>query len=540
MSSSDSVPEANPTADPSELGEQAVEEPPAPVAKKKAARKKKSAETKPPASHSVSSDETPALPRDPSEGSSPSVPERTEGPQAEAQETEERPQPRPPKRSRRYREQQADEEEPPSDHQADSPESGPESPAVEDETRPGGGRSKRKRRPGRGRNRDEEGFDEPPKKKPLGPPQPCSGLLELSPKGFGFLRVPDREYRQSTDDVFVTPELVRTHLLRNAQFLEGIAQEGHRGPQMTEISRVNGRPPEDYLHLPLFEELTAINPKERIRLETESKRYTTRVIDMMTPIGKGQRGLIVAPPRTGKTTILKHIAEAIRQEHEDIHLIVLLVDERPEEVTDFARSLPGVELMASSNDSDPRNHTRIAEMTIERAKRLVEAGEDVIILLDSITRLARSFNNQTRGKGRTMSGGIDARALEIPRRLFAAARNLREGGSLTIVATALVETGSRMDDLVFQEFKGTGNMEVVLDRRMAEMFIYPAINIYKSGTRREELLLPAHQLEKTYFIRRGLSGHRPEDAMERMLSLMQKFHSNAQLLMEIKAPRVEA
>ena len=255
---------------------------------------------------------------------------------------------------------------------------------------------------------------------------------------------------------------------------------------------------------------------------------------MFTPIGRGQRGLIVAPPRTGKTTFLHDIAEAIATNYEDVHLMLLLVDERPEEVTELSRALPNAEILASSNDNDVWAHLRIAEFAIQRAKRLVEEGRDVFILLDSITRLARAYNNSMRGKGRTMSGGVDARALEMPRRLFAAARNTREAGSLTIVGTALIETNSKADELIFQEFKGTGNLEIVLERKMAEQYVYPAVNIFKSGTRREELLLPPHQLKKIHLIRRGLAGHKPIEAMERLLHFLRKFPTNAQMLIEIK------
>ena len=294
-----------------------------------------------------------------------------------------------------------------------------------------------------------------------------------------------------------------------------------------------------YRDLPYFEELTAINPDKRLTLETTSERNTTRVIDLMTPVGRGQRGLIVAPPRTGKTTLLQHMAEAIIENYEDpMHLMILLVDERPEEVTDFQRTIPQAEIFASSNDSDVKNHTRIAQLAIERAKRLVEAGEHVFLLMDSITRLARAYNNATKGKGRTMSGGIDVKALEMPRKLFAAARNTREAGSLTIIATALIQTNSKMDELIYQEFKGTGNMELVLDRALAQNYVYPAVDIAASGTRREELILPAHMLEKIHIIRRGLSGHKPIEAMERLLSFLDRFPNNAQMLMEIKAPSV--
>jgi transcription termination factor Rho len=318
-------------------------------------------------------------------------------------------------------------------------------------------------------------------------------------------------------------------------------QAGPRGPQLTELLEINGKNPEAYHNLPYFEELTAINPNKRLALETKPDRLTTRLIDMLTPIGRGQRGLIVAPPRTGKTTFLHHIAEGILENYEDqTHLMVMLIDERPEEVTDFQRSFPQADLFASSNDADVKNHIRIAQLAIERAKRLVEAGEHVFILLDSITRLARAFNNGIGGgkKRGTQTGGIAVGALEIPRKLFAAARNTREGGSLTIIATALIQTNFKMDDAIFQEFKGTGNMELVLDRQLAQNYIYPAVDIHRSGTRREELLLPNHMLEKIYVIRRGLSGYKPADAMEWLIKCMQRYPGNAQMLMDIKTSAV--
>lgn len=368
-----------------------------------------------------------------------------------------------------------------------------------------------------------------------GPPAPCDGILELSQKGFGFLRRKELNFRQTTKDVFVLPDTVRHFGLREGMHLEGEACNGPRGPQLTDLFKVNGRPPGSQKGLAFFEELTAINPNKRYVLETKPDRFTTRVIDMLTPVGRGQRGLIVSPPRTGKTTLLHHIAEAISENYEDVHLMMLLVDERPEEVTELTRALPKAEILASSNDNDVWSHIRIAEFGIQRAKRLVEEGRDVFILLDSITRLARAYNNSMRGKGRTMSGGVDARALEMPRRLFAAARNTREAGSLTIIGTALIETNSKADELIFQEFKGTGNMELVLDRKLSEQYVYPAVNLFKSGTRREELLLPAHQLKKIHLIRRGLAGHKPIEAMERLLHFLRMFPSNAQMLIEIKA-----
>jgi len=374
---------------------------------------------------------------------------------------------------------------------------------------------------------------------PLGPPEDCAGLLELTPgKGFGFLRPRERNFAPLPTDPFVTPEMVRQLGLRDGLWIEAVMRRGGRGPQVIEIKSVNGRAPDAYRFLPLFEELTAINPNKRYILETEARRYTTRLIDFIAPIGRGQRGLIVAPPRAGKTTILQHIAEAVKQNYPDIKLMIVLIDERPEEVTEISRAVTGAEIMASNNDRDPRDHIRIAALAMERARRLVEAGDHVFMVLDSITRLARAFNNAIRGHGGgkgSLSGGVDARALEGARRMFASARNTREAGSLTIIGTALIETNSRADELIFQEFKGTGNMELMLDRKIAQQYIYPAVDIFKSGTRREELLLPPHQMEKVHVIRRGLAGHKPVEAMERLLHFMERFNNNAQLLVEIKS-----
>ncbi|MCP5536738.1 MAG: transcription termination factor Rho [Akkermansiaceae bacterium] len=375
-----------------------------------------------------------------------------------------------------------------------------------------------------------------------GDPVAVNGMLEIAPKGFGFLRVPEKNFIQCKKDVFVPPDFIRKNGLRAGVWIHGTCQDGPRGPQLTKIKTVNDLEPKDAFKLPHFEELKAINPTRRIAFETTPERFTTRVLDIISPVGRGQRGLIVSPPRSGKTTLLLHMAEAIAEKYdESIHLIVLLVDERPEEVTEFRRCLPGVEIYASSNDDGARSHARISEMCIERCKRLVEGGKDVLVLMDSITRLARAYNNAGGGnknggnKGRGyQSGGIVAGALEMPRRLFAAARNTRNAGSLTILATALIQTNSRADEAIFQEFKGTGNMELVLDRRIAEQYIYPAVDIFKSGTRREELIMAEHLLHKINLIRRGLAGHRPEEAMERLIFFLKKFPNNAQMLMEIK------
>jgi transcription termination factor Rho len=359
------------------------------------------------------------------------------------------------------------------------------------------------------------------------------GIVEISGKGFGFVRDANKGFSQNPSDIFVTPEIARSFNLRDGQWVKGQTRRGNRGAQLYRLLEVNGEDPEKSRDQPAFDELTVVSPLERFNLETVPDRHTTRIIDLFTPIGKGQRGLIVAPPRTGKTTLLQHIADAVVKNHPETNLIILLVDERPEEVTDIRRTVPSAEIMASSNDMDVKSHTRIAQLAIERAKRLCEAGKDVFILLDSITRVGRAFNNAMAGGGRTMSGGVDARALEIPRRIFAAARNTEEAGSLTIVATALIETGSRMDDLIFQEFKGTGNMELVLDRKISDQRIYPAIDIFLSGTRREELLIPADDLHKIGVIRRGLSGYKPIEAIERLLFFMKKFPTNAEMLRNI-------
>ena len=369
-------------------------------------------------------------------------------------------------------------------------------------------------------------FEQPPREDEIGD---AEGIVEVSGKGFGFLRDPKRTFAQHPNDVFVTPELCRAYNLRDGQWVKGLTRRGNRGAQLFKITEINGDDPDKSLRLPAFDELTVVSPDKFIRLETVPERFTTRVIDLMCPIGKGQRGLIVAPPRTGKTTLLQHIGDAVVKNHPGIKLLILLVDERPEEVTEIKRTVPTAEIMASSNDSDIKSHTRIAQLAIERAKRLVESGKDVFMLLDSITRVGRAFNNAM-GGGRTMSGGLDSRALEIPRKIFAAARNTEEAGSLTIIATALIETNSRMDEVIFQEFKGTGNMELVLDRKVADMRIYPAVDIFQSGTRREELLLPEADLHKINVIRRGLAGHKPVEAIERLLFFVKKFPTNAQML----------
>lgn len=424
-----------------------------------------------------------------------------------------------------------------------------------DRSRRGGNRNHRGRRPFRNNRQDDRGgpapggrsnqepsaeeFSAPPADgAPVQdgpPPEPtfADGVVELSDKGFGFLREARRSYAATQNDIFITPDVIRQHNLRDGVLIKGETRRGPRGLQLFRATEIEGDLPEKYVNIPLFEELTTISPNKRIRLETVPERFTTRVIDLMTPVGKGQRGLIVAPPRTGKTTLLQHIASAVVKNHSEMKLIILLVDERPEEVTEIRRTIPEAELYASSNDSDLRSHTRIAQIAIDRAKRLVEQGKDVFVLMDSLTRIGRAFNNAMGGGGRTMSGGMDSRAMEIPRKLFAAARNTEEAGSLTIMATALIETNSRMDDLIFQEFKGTGNMEIVLDRKISDQRIYPAIDIFLSGTRREELILPPEDLHKINIIRRGLAGHKPIEAIERLLFFIRRYPTNAELLKNI-------
>ena len=374
----------------------------------------------------------------------------------------------------------------------------------------------------------------PPAPRPGPPELVAKGVLEVGEKGFGFLRNPARSYQVSPNDIYVSPDVIRRHRLRAGLEIEGRAAPPRKGsPQLIEIKTINGQPLEKYTSLKKFDDLTSINPTERYVLETVPDRYTTRVMDIVAPIGKGTRGLIVAAPRTGKTTLLHHIADAILTNHPDAHTIVLLVDERPEETTDFRRSIKGGEVIASTNDQPLEDHVRTAKMAIERAKRLVEFGRDVFIVLDSITRLARAFNNFMGSTGRTMTGGLDARAMEQPRRIFASARKAEEGGSLTIIATALVDTGSRMDELIFQEFKGTGNSELVLDRKIAEQRYWPAVDINMSGTRREELLLSPNELEGVTRLRRALSGAPPLEAIQKLLNGLSKLKTNKEFLKAI-------
>jgi transcription termination factor Rho len=385
---------------------------------------------------------------------------------------------------------------------------------------------------------EKQAATELPREQPKEPQKPADsrvrGVLEVGEKGFGFLRNPAKSFQISPNDIYVSPDVIRRYRLRAGLEIEGRAVPPRKGsPQLAEIFTINGQPTEKYASLKKFDDLTSINPNERFVLETVPDRCTTRVIDIVAPIGKGTRGLIVAAPRTGKTTLLHHIADAVLTNHPDVHVMVLLADERPEETTDFRRSIKGGEVIASTNDQTIEDHVRTARIAIERAKRLVEFGRDVFIVLDSITRLARAFNNYIGSTGRTMTGGLDARAMEQPRRIFASARKAEEGGSLTIIATALVETGSRMDELIFQEFKGTGNSELVLDRKIAEQRYWPAVDINMSGTRREELLLSAKDLEAIARLRRALSGVEPVESIQRLLTGLSKFKTNKEFLAQI-------
>jgi transcription termination factor Rho len=353
------------------------------------------------------------------------------------------------------------------------------------------------------------------------------GVLEVLPDGFGFLRSPETSYLANTDDIYVSPSQIRRFNLHTGDKIEGeirTPKDGERYSAMTKLDLINGEPPEASKNKILFENLTPLHPDKPLILEREIKaeeNITSRVIDIVAPVGKGQRGLLVAPPKSGKTVMLQHIAHAISSNHPDVVLFVLLIDERPEEVTEMSRTVRG-EVVASTFDEPASRHVQVAEMVIERAKRLVEHKKDVVILLDSITRLARAYNTVQPASGKVLTGGVDANALQKPKRFFGAARNIEEGGSLTILATALVETGSRMDDVIYEEFKGTGNLEIHLDRKMAEKRQYPAINVNRSGTRREELLMPHDILQKVWVLRKLLY---PMDDMEAMEFLLDKIRA---------------
>jgi transcription termination factor Rho len=358
------------------------------------------------------------------------------------------------------------------------------------------------------------------------------GVLEVLPDGFGFLRAPDYNYLAGPDDIYVSPSQIRKFDLHTGDTVAGqirSPKDGERYFALIKVEAINFEPPNRGRERVFFENLTPLYPQEHIRLEADPENLSTRVMDMMTPLGKGQRGLIVAPPRTGKTMLMQSIANAITVNHPEVYLIVLLIDERPEEVTDMQRSVRG-EVIASTFDEPAQRHVQVAEMVIEKAKRLVEHRKDVVILLDSITRLARAYNTVAPTSGKILSGGVDSNALQRPKRFFGAARNIEQGGSLTIVATALVDTGSRMDEVIFEEFKGTGNMEVHLDRKLADRRVFPAIDIQKSGTRKEELLLNREDLNRVYVLRKVLTPLSPVEAMELLLSKMSKTKSNLEFL----------
>lgn len=359
-----------------------------------------------------------------------------------------------------------------------------------------------------------------------------AGVVEVLPDGFGFLRSPDSNYLAGPDDIYISPSQIRKFGLRTGDSVEGqirSPKEGERYFALVKINTVNFEDPEKARHKVNFDNLTPLYPNERLKLEIEDptrKDYSPRIIDIVSPIGKGQRGLIVAPPRTGKTVLLQNIAQAITTNHPECYLIVLLIDERPEEVTDMQRSVRG-EVVSSTFDEPASRHVQVAEMVIEKAKRLVEHGRDVVILLDSITRLGRAYNTVVPSSGKVLTGGVDANALQRPKRFFGAARNIEEGGSLTIIATALIDTGSRMDEVIFEEFKGTGNSEIILDRKVSDKRVFPAIDITRSGTRKEELLVPADVLKKMYVLRRILNPMGTVDAIEFLLDKLRQTKSNS-------------
>ncbi|MDO4550680.1 MAG: transcription termination factor Rho [Planctomycetia bacterium] len=358
-----------------------------------------------------------------------------------------------------------------------------------------------------------------------------SGILELHPNGYGFLRDPAVTYTRQLIDPFVPGNMIEKYGLREGVMCKAVAQPGRKnqGPRIKDILEVEGAAPEEYLSVRSFDELTAVTPDNWYRLETGQTPISTRVMDLLTPLGRGQRALIVAPPRTGKTVLMQQISAAISQNYPDVYMFVLLIDERPEEVTDMRRAVRG-EVVASSLDRDVESHVRLSQLIIERCKRLAESGKDVFLLLDSITRLARAFNKWVGNTGRTMSGGVDIKAMDIPKKLFATARQFEEGGSLTIVGTALIDTGSRMDELIFQEFKGTGNMELVLDRKLADRRIWPAMDISQSGTRREEKLLAPDVLHAVTMLRRTLASMNPVEAMEQLTQKLSKRKSNQEFI----------
>jgi transcription termination factor Rho len=358
------------------------------------------------------------------------------------------------------------------------------------------------------------------------------GVLECLPDGFGFLRAPDYNYLPGPDDIYVSPSQIRKFDLRTGDTVSGQIRppkEGERYFALIKVEAINFEPPDEARNKIFFDNLTPLYPQERLRLETSKENISGRVLDLLTPIGKGQRGLIVSPPRTGKTMLLQTIANSVTANHPEVTLIVLLIDERPEEVTDMQRTVEG-EVISSTFDEPAARHVQVAEMVIEKAKRLVEHKRDVVILLDSITRLARAYNTVVPPSGKVLSGGVDSNALQRPKRFFGSARNVEEGGSLTIIATALIDTGSRMDDVIFEEFKGTGNMEVHLDRKLVDKRVFPAIEINKSGTRKEELLVPKDELNRIWILRKVLNPLSPVESMELIIDKLSKNKTNAEFL----------
>jgi len=365
----------------------------------------------------------------------------------------------------------------------------------------------------------------------------AEGVLEILPDGYGFLRSPDYNYLPGPDDIYVSPSQIRKFDLKTGDTISGQVRPPHEGEKyfaLVKIEAVNFESPEEARNKILFDNLTPLYPQERIKLETVRENISARVMDLLTPVGKGQRGLIVAPPRTGKTMLLQSLANSITTNHPEIVLIVLLIDERPEEVTDMQRSVKG-EVISSTFDEPAARHVQVAEMVIEKAKRLVEHKRDVVILLDSITRLARAYNTIVPPSGKVLSGGVDSNALQRPKRFFGAARNIEEGGSLTIIATALIETGSRMDDVIFEEFKGTGNMEIILDRKLVDKRTFPAIDIQRSGTRKEELLIPKEDLARIWILRKVLNPLSPVEAMELLIDKLAKTISNSEFLAKMNS-----
>jgi transcription termination factor Rho len=365
----------------------------------------------------------------------------------------------------------------------------------------------------------------------------AEGVLEILPDGYGFLRSPDYNYLPGPDDIYVSPSQIRKFDLKTGDTVSGNVRPPHEGEKyfaLVKIEAINFESPEETRNKILFDNLTPLYPEERIKMETVREGISGRVMDLLTPVGKGQRGLIVAPPRTGKTMLLQSIANSVTSNHPEVALIVLLIDERPEEVTDMQRSVKG-EVISSTFDEPAARHVQVAEMVIEKAKRLVEHKRDVVILLDSITRLARAYNTIVPPSGKVLSGGVDSNALQRPKRFFGAARNIEEGGSLTIIATALVDTGSRMDEVIFEEFKGTGNMEVILDRKLVDKRVFPAIDIQRSGTRKEELLIPKEDLQRIWILRKVLNPLSPVEAMELLTDKLAKTRNNAEFLLNMSS-----